>query len=706
MSFDIVRGKISKPEQTNQLIDNISKYIQETNDEGTLYLGYPLTASKDSKFTIDALLVTVNKGMIGFIFGNINETENELKENQDELYYHIDFYLKNYSALRKGRNLSFSPTVITILPSEININDDNYIVCTENNVIDKIKDLDNFDSSIYKKLCEILQKVSDIKPTNKRLNVTSVKSYGGIIKSIESEISNLDQWQKKAAFEIPEGPQRIRGLAGSGKTIVLALKAAYLHTQYPNMKIAVTYYTRSLRQQYINLIAKFVDEFSRDTVDWSRLDIKHAWGSYSEPGIYSDIAKLVNKTPYNYNNAVIKFGEDDVFGKICKELMNSIDDQFSPIYDAILIDEAQDMPSSFFRIVYNATKEPKRIVWAYDELQNLSNCEMPSLEDMFGTDIQGSLNINIENQDGEAKRDIILPICYRNPPWTLALAHSLGFGIYNKSIIQMFDSLNLWKDIGYTITKGNLEADKNVKLTRKNSSTPLYFEELLDKKDSVITNIFGNKQEQYDWVASQIYKNIMKDELLPEDILVIFPNTYYAKSSYQEFKKYLEQKNIESVLAGVDTNRDTFKESTKVVCSNIYRAKGNESAMVYIVDSDFCSEGVELIKLRNILFTAITRSRAWVRICGVGDKMKNLNEEILACINNNYDLEFKVPNKEELEKTRKLNRERTQGEKIEIKDIQDSMSYLIDKLKFKEGDVNFDNIQGFNELKKIINRLD
>lgn len=55
---------------------------------------------------------------------------------------------------------------------------------------------------------------------------------------------------KKAAFEIPEGPQRIRGLAGSGKTIVLALKAAYLHTQYPDMKIAVTF----LRGHYINNI--------------------------------------------------------------------------------------------------------------------------------------------------------------------------------------------------------------------------------------------------------------------------------------------------------------------------------------------------------------------------------------------------------------------------------------------------------------------
>ena len=39
-------------------------------------------------------------------------------------------------------------------------------------------------------------------------------SYGDIIKKIEKEIANLDEWQKKAAFEVPDGPQRIKGLAG------------------------------------------------------------------------------------------------------------------------------------------------------------------------------------------------------------------------------------------------------------------------------------------------------------------------------------------------------------------------------------------------------------------------------------------------------------------------------------------------------------
>ena len=41
------------------------------------------------------------------------------------------------------------------------------------------------------------------------------------------------------------------------------------------------------------------------------------------------------------------------------------------LYDAVLIDEAQDLPQPFFELVYRHLKEPKRIMWAYDELQNL-----------------------------------------------------------------------------------------------------------------------------------------------------------------------------------------------------------------------------------------------------------------------------------------------------------------------------------------------
>ena len=405
MSFDIVRGKITKPEQSNQLIAAVKAYMEKNTTDGTLYLGYPLTANADEAITVEALWVTESKGMVAFILGNSQDSIEQLKEQQDSLYYNLDFYLKKYSTLRKGRNLAFEPLVITVLPDKIDYEDENheYLFCTCGEIASLVDEYATFDKKIYKRLCEVLQKVSEIKPRKKRVNVKKEGSYGDIIKKIEKEIANLDEWQKKAAFEVPDGPQRIKGLAGSGKTIVLALKAAYLHTQYPELKIGVTYYTRALYQQYVNLITDFVQDMSGEKVDWDNLDIIHAWGSNSEHGVYSDMAQKVNFKAYNLTSAISKFGRTSAFKGCCDELLTVIGEDYEPEYDVMLIDEAQDLPSSFFRLVYANVKSPKRIIWAYDELQNLSTVEMPSLEEMFGVDGDGNLRINIENKENEPK---------------------------------------------------------------------------------------------------------------------------------------------------------------------------------------------------------------------------------------------------------------------------------------------------------------
>ena len=60
-----------------------------------------------------------------------------------------------------------------------------------------------------------------------------------------------------------------------------------------------------------------------------------------------------------------------------------------PIFDAILIDEAQDFPTSFFRTIYSVVPTPRRIIWAYDDLQNLGDYEMPSERELFGSGEDG-----------------------------------------------------------------------------------------------------------------------------------------------------------------------------------------------------------------------------------------------------------------------------------------------------------------------------
>ena len=178
-----------------------------------------------------------------------------------------------------------------------------------------------------------------------------------------------------------------------------------MHAQNPDWNIVITYYTRSLFQQYRELITRFVYEFSKDEPNWDKLQIMHAWGTQYEPGVYSDVARTVGILPVNFTNAKNKYGSDNAFRGICDELIASIDENSKPLYDIILIDEAQDMPASFFKIAYKSVDKHKRIVWAYDELQNLSSAVMPSIEEMFGVNDNGEPFVELKNQPNEPLQD-------------------------------------------------------------------------------------------------------------------------------------------------------------------------------------------------------------------------------------------------------------------------------------------------------------
>ena len=98
------------------------------------------------------------------------------------------------------------------------------------------------------------------KKERKPRNNAKPKSKAEILNFIQNKEAMFDLEQKKVALLTIDGPQRIRGLAGSGKTIVLAMKAAQYHLSNPNAHILYTYYTKSLykKQYYFNILVLFL----------------------------------------------------------------------------------------------------------------------------------------------------------------------------------------------------------------------------------------------------------------------------------------------------------------------------------------------------------------------------------------------------------------------------------------------------------------
>lgn len=689
----IVTGTTNKPTSSEAI-----KLFFQTHSEidGYLYIGYPIIGTVDGAYPIDALLISPEKGIVAF---NLIEGKNinGYEEAQDDCANKIEAKLKGYKQLVTKRTLCVDIYVITFAPGLARCpeHDAGYPLCVNAHELENnLAQCTWTENSYYSKVVSVLQAISTIRKGKKKREIADPKSRGAKIRSLEDSIANLDNQQSRAVIETVDGVQRIRGLAGSGKTIVLALKAAYLHAQHPEWKIAVTFNTRSLKGQFRQLINTFYIEQTSDEPDWENISIIHAWGAPGggeRKGIYYTFCETNNVEYCDFITAQNKFGRIDPFGEVCEKALQEAK-SVEPLYDVILVDEAQDFSPAFLRLCYEMLNKPKRLVYAYDELQNLRSQSLPSPEKIFGTVPDGSPRVKFASfEEGHPQQDIILEKCYRNSRPALVTAHALGFGIYRKpetqgasGLVQMFDQSSLWSDIGYEVADGRLEDGHRVVLQRTSMSSPEFLEQHSDINDLIIFKSFETQEAQDRWVASEIKKNLENDELRPDDIIVINPNPLTTKRIVAPIRALLFQEGIASHTAGVDTAPDVFfaDNNNSIAFTGIYRAKGNEAAMVYVVNSQACFDSpFDLAKLRNQLFTAITRSKAWVRVLGVGKDMDGLISEYEQVKAHGFTLDFTYPTQSQRNHMNVVNRDMSEAEKKRVRHSQTNMAGLIADLE-------------------------
>lgn len=700
-TLSVTRGLNKKPVATDALQQLLETDARLT---GECFFGYPIIATPDGKYSIDATLVSPGKGIV--LFDLVEGTEvGNYQDRQDDLANKIEARLKLHRDLMMGRNLKVPLSVVTFAPAVMDtdaVESPDYPLANEQN-LQKVLAGINWtvsDNDLYRMTLSAIESLSSIRKSRSKREVTKLDSRGAKLKALEDSIATLDHRQNRAVIDTVEGVQRVRGLAGSGKTIVLALKAAYLHTQFPTWRIAVTFNTRSLKGQFKRLINNFCVEQSGEEPDWSKIRIVNAWGAPGgddRDGIYYEFCRATRLTFLDFKNASYRFGGNEkAFDGACNEALASTTN-VPELYDVILVDEAQDFAPSFLRLCYAMLRQPKRLVYAYDELQNLSGSSLPPPEEIFGIQDNGQPLVTLHN---DSRRDVILQKCYRNSRPVLVTAHALGFGVYRPSppgrptgLVQMFDQPALWEEIGYRVHGGQLAKDQLVELQRTPETSPKFLEEHSPPDDLVLFKQFDSEDAQNQWLAAEIQRNLTEDELRHDDIIVIHPDPLTARERVGPIRKSLFEEGIQNHLAGVDTNADVFfrNETPSVTFTGIYRAKGNEAGMVYVINAQDCEgAGAGLATLRNRLFTAITRSKAWVRIIGHGPKMAALIREFNELKAKGFCLEFTYPSDEVLSKLQVVHRDLSPHEKQRLERKKDQASALAESLE--KGELNADDL--------------
>ena len=721
MSVDIIRGSSRKPVASEELADIVSRL---SGFSGRLFIGYPIVKAPEGPRAMDALLISPEKGVV--VFDLIEGSgPGDYRFRQDDLANKLESLLKTHAELTRGRKLLIPIHTVSVSFASVLGVASTEGDCEQTPLVNAetlpvaLTELESWDGKrgdIYDKALSVLGNVSNIRKNRAPRSVEREDSLGARLRKLEDSIATLDPLQNRAVVEATEGVQRIRGLAGSGKTVVLAQKAALLHLLHPEWRIAVTFHTRSLKGHFKYLINRFLVEYGVDP-DWNGLRVVHAWGGRGtaggHDGIYGEFCARHDVGYFDFKSAREEFGRDEEFSGACERALAQVGKDGKICYDAILVDEAQDLPPAFLRICSRLLGDGKRLVYAYDELQNLSGKSLPPPWEIFGRDTEESSKFWSYKQWAN---DVILQKCYRNSRPVLVTAHALGFGIYRRDqheqesrLIQMFDHPKLWEEIGYRAEGGSpsLKEGSSVTLYRPKETSPSFLEDHSDLNDLVRFICFDEEREQTEWLVREIRKNLERDELRHDDIIVINPDPLTTRDNAGPIRSRLLEEGVGSHIAGVSTGPDVFFMPESVAFTGIYRAKGNEAGMVYIINAQDCYDARDrrptapnLARVRNRLFTAITRSKAWVRVLGVGEEMKFLKEEYDRLAEEDFKLQFAYPTKEQRKRMHMVHRDVSRENGKLIREDRENLSRIVSDIRSGKVHLSDFDKETLSELRK------
>lgn len=649
MKVEILSMEYSDDSAAKGLIGGLNQAFEER--EGYIFYKFPVIKEMDEELVRpDVFFISPGLGIYMIFCGEGKSENSSGYEELCEAAERADSYV--FSALIKQKNLQlnkrqlkFGIETLKYMPYMDHSNDEDAMFHSVEELCDYICDGEQENQGLDQEgMMEVIAHLeaatATIKPKERIVDRNDTTSKAAILKHIESQIAKFDDRQRLAALALMNGPQRIRGLAGSGKTIILCLKAAYLHLEYPEKTIIYTFYTKSLYEYIHQLITRFYLKISDGQLpDFENgILIMHAWGGKNVPGVYYRACIENHVTPLTYSSVPWALNRFEV---VCDDFIEKTKYRARKNYEYIIMDEAQDFPASFYQLCRSIVVDD-HLIWGYDELQNIFNVYIQNTVDTFRNQYDNiGIDLRMLGKDAPVSNDVVLQKSYRNMKEILVTAISVGFGIYNNKLIQSLESNEHWRDFGFEVLAGDCSSEEDVIIERPDENSPLAIPEGMEHSDVIEFYSAEDSDEEIKYVCHSIVKAIREDSLRPDDIAVISLDDRYAGQYFGR---------LQSMLTGygIATNNLLDKNYVKgfsledyVTLTSVYKAKGNEAAMVFVIGCDVFDDEKFSRNMRNKVFTAFTRAKVWLRISGIDLKRSALYKEIIDLQNHNYEFHFK-----------------------------------------------------------------
>ena len=208
------------------------------------------------------------------------------------------------------------------------------------------------------------------------------------------------------------GHRRIRGAAGSGKTLVIAYRAAKLAAE--GHKVLVMTFNLTLWHYIKDMVASTPFDF-----EWKNITFNHFHGFCND--ILNELS--VPKPSKNYF--------DEVVPKVEEAISDINIDRFK--FDAILIDEGQDCKWEWYNLLSKFLNERDELLFVCDKNQNIYGRELSWIDNMASVKFRGRW--------GE------LNTIYRLPPKIGSVANEFSetFGLDNMIDSEEYAQLTLFE---------------------------------------------------------------------------------------------------------------------------------------------------------------------------------------------------------------------------------------------------------------------
>lgn len=453
--------------------------------------------------------------------------------------------------------------------------------------------------------------INEPRPSRDYLTDGILGAYLDEVYALDKALS--DEQQEFSRIEVDDSPRLFRGVAGSGKSIVLANQVAnYLERQRTSdmfendsgRQVAVVCFNRSLVSMLKRKICASLNQ--KDLPD--EITVSHFNGLLYQLSTRTSIRYLSIADEDNQQKRARYFLDQ------IKYLKNADDGQYrSVLFDAIFVDEGQDFLPEEYQLLLELIKPgrggQKPLIVFYDDAQNLYARAKPNWKQL-GLDVTGG-------------RSRVMRQCHRNTIPVVELAFNVLLGTHSQSKNV---ATRTFADVAYLKQNALIQEDEERNLTRVNFAKR--------RGPNPKIRAFADRDQEKLWIAKEAIRLINIEKVRPEDILILFDRI----DSYSDLASLISELDNQSSIQGYihpyggKTDRDQYIfQPDHLTISTIHGAKGYDAMVVFLVGVDQFSEAEQD---RAAFYVGATRSKFALYLSGVERESGLLNEAnaVLKCI--------------------------------------------------------------------------